>query len=35
MQKKLKIFFFLFSPEWSDYVGLYLQYQIKYNYGSL
>ena len=31
MQKKLKIFFFLFSPEWSDYVGLYLQYQIKYN----
>ncbi len=32
MQKKLKIFFFLFSPEWSVYVGLYLQYQIKYNY---
>ena len=32
MQKKLKIFFFLFSGEWLDYVGLYLQYQIKYNY---
>lgn len=32
MQKKAKNIFFLFSPEWSDYVGLYLQYQIKYNY---
>lgn len=33
MQKKVKnILFFLFSPEWSDYVGLYLQYQIKYSY---